>query len=89
MLGAIGCYPLPTRTGLELTCRYPTIAGSVCTVPAQQTYLDGEHCGVRPDGITSCALIQNAPRNGRIRDDKPGVRSSARRLRPVRGAEKR
>src|SRR5262249_30116221 len=32
----------------------------VATLPAQEAYLDGELCGVRPDGITSFSLIQNA-----------------------------
>ena len=30
------------------------------SVPARQAYLDGELCGVRPDGTTSFSLIQTA-----------------------------
>jgi bifunctional non-homologous end joining protein LigD len=51
---------LLTRTGLDWTGKYPAIAVAVKTLPARQAYLDGELCGVRPDGVTSFALIQNA-----------------------------
>jgi DNA ligase D-like protein (predicted ligase) len=33
-------------------------------LPARQAYLDGELCGVRPDGTTSFSLIQNASDTG-------------------------
>jgi bifunctional non-homologous end joining protein LigD len=32
--------------------------------PARQAYLDGELCGIRPDGTTSFSLIQNASDTG-------------------------
>ena len=32
----------------------------VASLPAGQAYLDGEQCGLRPDGITSFSMIQNA-----------------------------
>jgi len=51
---------LLTRTGLDWTDKYPAIVTALRTVPARQAYLDGELCGVQPDGITSFALIQNA-----------------------------
>ena len=51
---------LLTRTGLDWTGKYPAIAAALRTLPARQAYLDGELCGVRPDGVTSFALIQNA-----------------------------
>jgi DNA ligase D-like protein (predicted ligase) len=51
---------LLTRTGLDWTGKYPAIAAALNTIPARQAYLDGELCGVRPDGVTSFALIQNA-----------------------------
>src|SRR5487761_541790 len=51
---------LLTRTGLDWTGKYPAIAATLRTLPARQAYLDGELCGVRPDGVTSFALIQNA-----------------------------
>ena len=49
-----------TRTGLDWTPKYPTIAAAVSALPARQGYLDGELCGVRPDGKTSFSLIQTA-----------------------------
>jgi bifunctional non-homologous end joining protein LigD len=51
---------LLTRTGLDWTPKYPAIAAAVASLPARQAYLDGELCGVRPDGTTSFSLIQNA-----------------------------
>ena len=51
---------LLTRTGLDWTGKYPEIAGALRTLPAAQAYFYGELCGVRPDGLTSFALIQNA-----------------------------
>ena len=51
---------LLTRTGLDWTGKYPAIAATLRTLPARQAYFDGELCGVRPDGVTSFALIQNA-----------------------------
>lgn len=51
---------LLTRTGLDWTGKYPAIVTALRTVPARQAYLDGELCGVQPDGVTSFALIQNA-----------------------------
>ena len=51
---------LLTRTGLDWTGKYPAIATALRTLPARQAYLDGELCVVRPDGVTSFALIQNA-----------------------------
>ncbi len=51
---------LLTRTGLDWTGKYPAIAAATRTFPARQAYLDGELCRVRPDGVTSFALIQNA-----------------------------
>ena len=51
---------LLTRTGLDWTHEYPSIAQAVSTLPARQAYLDGELCGVRPDGKTSFSLIQTA-----------------------------
>jgi ATP-dependent DNA ligase len=51
---------LLTRTGLNWTGKYPAIATALGMIPARRAYLDGELCGVRPDGVTSFALIQNA-----------------------------
>ena len=59
-----GAVWLLTRTGLDWTAKYPTIAASIASLPARQAYLDGELCGVRPDGTTSFSLIQNASDTG-------------------------
>src|SRR4051812_19920868 len=49
-----------TRTGLDWTANYPAVAAALRTLPVDQAYLDGELCGVRPDGTTSFSLMQNA-----------------------------
>jgi ATP-dependent DNA ligase len=49
-----------TRTGLDWTYKYPAIARAVSSLAARQAYLDGELCGVYPDGITSFSMIQAA-----------------------------
>jgi hypothetical protein len=51
---------LLTRTGLDWTHKYPAIAAAVSSLGARQAYLDGELCGVFPDGITSFSMIQTA-----------------------------
>src|SRR5271170_8221426 len=55
-----GAVRLLTRTGLDWTHKYPAIASALGSVPARQAYLDGELCGIRPDGTTSFSLIQTA-----------------------------
>jgi ATP-dependent DNA ligase len=55
-----GAVRLLTRTGLDWTPKYPAIAKAVAALPATQAYLDGELCGVFPDGITSFSMIQAA-----------------------------
>src|SRR5262244_4413641 len=59
-----GAVRLLTRTGLDWTSKYPAIASAVASLSARQAYLDGELCGVRPDGTTSFSLIQNASDTG-------------------------
>jgi DNA ligase D-like protein (predicted ligase) len=59
-----GAVRLLTRTGLDWTRKYPAITAAVEALPARQAYLDGELCGVRPDGTTSFSLIQNASDTG-------------------------
>src|SRR5258708_816682 len=49
-----------TRRGNDWTEKYPTIAKSIAGLPARNAYLDGELCGVRPDGTTAFNIIQNA-----------------------------
>jgi hypothetical protein len=55
-----GAVKLLTRTGLDWTHKYPPIAAAVSSLNARQAYLDGELCGVFPDGITSFSMIQAA-----------------------------
>jgi ATP-dependent DNA ligase len=56
-----GAVRLLTRTGLDWTVSTRRSRRS----PAPQVYLDGELCGVRPDGTTSFSLIQNASDTGK------------------------
>src|SRR5213595_467621 len=49
-----------TRRGNDWTDKYPAITEAVADLPAQNAYLDGELCGVLPDGRTAFTLIQNA-----------------------------
>jgi len=55
-----GAVKLLTRTGLDWTHKYPAIAKAVAALAARQAYLDGELCGVGPDGITSFNIVQLA-----------------------------
>jgi DNA ligase D-like protein (predicted ligase) len=55
-----GRIKLLTRTGLDWTLKYGAVSGAFATLHADTAYLDGELCGVRPDGTTSFAIIQNA-----------------------------
>jgi DNA ligase D-like protein (predicted ligase) len=55
-----GVVKLLTRTGLDWTHKYPQIAAALSSLGARQAYLDGELCGVGPDGITSFSMIQLA-----------------------------
>ena len=55
-----GAARLLTRTGLDWEHEYPDIAKAVSSLGARQAYLDGELCGVFPDGITSFSMIQAA-----------------------------
>jgi bifunctional non-homologous end joining protein LigD len=55
-----GAVKMLTRTGLDWTHKYPAIAPAVAGLGARQAYLDGELCGVFPDGITSFGMIQAA-----------------------------
>jgi DNA ligase D-like protein (predicted ligase) len=64
-----GAVRLLTRTGLDWTPKYPAIAKAVAALPATRAYLDGELCGVFPDGITSFGMIQTASDTG----NAPGI----------------
>src|SRR5438045_3947068 len=59
-----GSVRLLTRSGLDWTHKYPSIAEALRAVPVSQAYLDGELCGVRPDGTTSFDMIQAASEPG-------------------------
>ena len=59
-----GAVRLLTRTGLDWTHKYPAIAAAVASLTARQAYLDGELCGVGPDGITSFSIVQLASDSG-------------------------
>ena len=59
-----GAVKLLTRTGLDWTHKYPAIAAALSSIDARQAYLDGELCGVGPDGITSFSMIQLASDSG-------------------------
>src|SRR5207237_6924407 len=49
-----------TRRGNDWTQKYPDIAKAIAGLPAQNAYLDGELCGILPDGRTAFNLIQNS-----------------------------
>src|SRR6202045_1429445 len=59
-----GAVKLLTRTGLDWTHKYPAIAKAVASLGARQAYLDGELCGVGPDGTTSFNIVQLASDSG-------------------------
>src|SRR6201993_3126910 len=53
-----------TRRGNNWTDKYPAIAKAIAGLRAHNAYVDGEHCGVLPDGRTAFNLIQNATDTG-------------------------
>jgi ATP-dependent DNA ligase len=53
-----------TRRGNDWTEKYPAIAKAIAGLSACYAYLDGELCGVLPDGRTAFNLIQNATDTG-------------------------
>jgi bifunctional non-homologous end joining protein LigD len=59
-----GSVKLLTRTGLDWTHKYPAIAKAVAALDARQAYLDGELCGVDPDGVTAFNIVQLASDSG-------------------------
>jgi bifunctional non-homologous end joining protein LigD len=54
-----------TRRGNDWTEKYPAIVNSITKLSARNAYLDGELCGVLPDGRTAFNLIQNASDSGK------------------------
>jgi DNA ligase D-like protein (predicted ligase) len=59
-----GAVKLLTRTGLDWTHKYPAIAAAVSSLGARQAYLDGELCGMGPDGVIAFNIIQLASDSG-------------------------
>jgi len=59
-----GAVELLTRSGLDWTAKYPATAGALTKLEVQSAYLDGELCGVRPDGVTAFELMQQASDRG-------------------------
>src|SRR3984893_3586433 len=59
-----GTVQILTRRGNDWTGKYPAIAKAVSKLPAKTAYLDGELCGVLPDGRAAFNLIQNASDTG-------------------------
>ena len=73
---------LLTRTGLDWTHKYPAIASTVSSLPARQAYLDGELCGVRPDGGIGLLPVRSPVRRRRksLHVAADGAEGAARRL---------
>jgi DNA ligase D-like protein (predicted ligase) len=59
-----GSVKIITRRGNDWTDKYPAIARALSALPTKSAYLDGELCGVLPDGRTAFNLIQNAMEHG-------------------------
>lgn len=55
-----GRVQLLTRTGLDWTDKYPAACEALRTIRADGLYIDGELCGVRPNGTTSFSMMQAA-----------------------------
>jgi ATP-dependent DNA ligase len=55
---------LLTRSGLDWTAKYPATAAAFAKLRTTTAYVDGELCGVRPDGVTSFELMQQASDGG-------------------------
>ena len=53
-----------TRRGNDWTAKYPTLVKALAELRLQNAYLDGELCGVLPDGRTAFNLIQNSMEHG-------------------------
>jgi DNA ligase D-like protein (predicted ligase) len=59
-----GKVKLLTRTGLDWTRKHPGTAAAFAGLKATTAYVDGELCGVGPDGVTSFELMQTASDRG-------------------------
>src|SRR5262249_36952301 len=61
---APGRVQIRTRRGNHWTEKCPATAQAIAGLSAYNAYLDGELCGVLPDGRTAFNLIQNASDTG-------------------------
>ena len=61
-----GRVKLLTRSGLDWTAKYPATAAAFAELKVTTAYLDGELCGVRPDGVTSFELMQQGGGGARL-----------------------
>jgi bifunctional non-homologous end joining protein LigD len=59
-----GAVKLLTRTGRAWTHKSPAIAKAMAALGTRQAYLDGELCGLGPDGITRFNIVQLASDSG-------------------------
>jgi hypothetical protein len=59
-----GLVKLLTRSGLNWTEKYPATEAALRGLKVRTAYIDGELCGVRPDGVTSFELMQQASDRG-------------------------
>jgi len=55
---------LLTRSGLDWTEKYPITAAALAQLDVNAAYIDGELCGVRPDGLTSFEIMQQVSDSG-------------------------
>ena len=49
-----------TRSGLDWTAKYPATAAALAKLSFKTASVEGEPCGVRPDGVTSFEIMQQA-----------------------------
>src|SRR5262245_49395982 len=59
---------LLTRTGLDWSKRYRHTIEALRALPAKTTYLDGELCALRLDGVPAFSRLQAAMDQGRTDD---------------------
>jgi len=59
-----GQVKLLTRSGLDWTAKYPAMAAAIAQLEVNTAYIDGELCGVRPDGVTSFEIMQQVSDSG-------------------------
>ena len=56
-----GAVKLLTRAGLDWIHKYPGNAKAVSALDARQAYLDGELCGIGPDGVPRSISSSSRP----------------------------